>query len=484
MIMKAIRFLMLLIVATLSNMANAQVLPPPVFSEAPAKLRIILEDAANDVASIPIGVFCRTFFEDMSSPGIVINPEPISKGNSKYEAELNIGMTGESTIRMTFQKPGDETFTTADIIVILVPGETTTITYNGKKNTFQFDGPFKRLNSELVNYISRDGKYCYETLFGLHGDNATFLYDTTKPEDASILFHEKYIQAAKEIDSNKKLSAEFKEWWKCYIAFNVPAFTSDYVYFYCDKHPEYSADDSQGIQIWNDVNPVPGNAVFYLDRRMAINDVCRYYQNPIGVAPVQNEYVCRLCSAEQLRSRIEYGDSYIPESKLAEACHEIPEYESAIRKSMKKAEEEREAKLNMPTKGRLCELDRSLEGDAILTNLIAKYNNGKPTIITISKYCYFDSATYFKTYYKDKVNFVYIAGGEYADNEKFHDGMKEQEGDFYYLMKYQFNYLSKLYPYEYGNSTLIVSPDGKQIWHKEQIVETNMEEKLKEYLRE
>lgn len=477
-----IKYLILLIVAFSAHIASAQVLPPPTFSDEPATLRLItenLEDAkttkvnqqAVAISNLQfLSVYYRTFYVDNGYPGKKLERVSHSKGHSVYEVNMEMGMPAEITLDI---RPLGE------IPLIMVPGKTTTITYNGKKDTFKCEGPFSQLNEELIRYIGRKGKYRYETMFDI--DNGwDKLIEKMNPEEASRFFYDKYKSAESEMNADKKISAEFKEWWRCYIAYNAPCFISDYKFFYEQKTGK--AQDHSSYYTWSGVNPVEGNAVFYISRRMCVNDVCRIYQREQGKEPVKNEYVKRLCKAETIKSGIGFQE-ILTESKIKSYCKDIPEYESALINYLKKENVEKEKQRNRPLKGTLKELDRSLEGDAIIKGILANYNNGKPTIMLISEYCIF-KAQHYLAYYKDKFNFVFITGGKFSTQENFQESMQEYEGDFYYLMQYQFNYLNNIYnPYHYCIH-IVFDAQGNMIWNPEVGTTDVWSEKLDKYLSE
>lgn len=474
-----IKYLILLIVAFSAHIASAQVLPPPIFSDEPATLRLItenLEDAKTikvnqQAAAIStlqfLPVYYRTFYVDNGYPGKKLERVSHNNGRSVYEVKMEMGMPAK--VAIDIQPLGE-------IPLIMVPGKTTTITYNGKKDTFKCEGPFSRLNEELIRYIGLKGKYRYETLFDINNGWDKYI-EKMNPEEASRFFYDKYKSAENEMNADKKISAEFKEWWRCYMAYNEPAFISDYKFFYEQKTGK--AQDHSSYYTWSGVNPVEGNAVFYISRRMCVNDVCRIYQREQGKEPVKNEYVKRLCKAEKIQSGIDFQE-IITESKVRSHCKDIPEYESALINCLRRQEAEKEKQRNQPLKGTLKELDRSLEGDAIMKGILTNYNNGKPTIVLISEYCLFNVQHYL-AYYKDYFNFVYITGGKFSTQESFKDSMKEHEGDFYYLMQYQFNYLYNSYkPYQHCIH-LLFDTQGNLVWNLEVGTTEVWSKKLNEY---
>lgn len=453
---------MLLIVALVTNRVAAQVLPAPVFGEEPTKIKLVVKNVDDYPASFPHCVFFRTFHTDNGYPGVPMKCVLNSNKRLEYEADVVPGMTGHALVRMMFSQPDNTeiTFRSGEIAIILVPGKTTTITYDGKKDSIKFEGPFSALNEEITRYVERNGKYSFENIIGLDYNDPSTINMT--PEEMSKFAYKKYKETEQEIMQNKKISAEFKEWWRCYMAYNQPACISDYAYFYHEKHQEPTLSHLDEYHTWSGVSPFEGNGLFYLDLRMAAMDVRQIYLRSQGVLLAVNENVQRLCEAEQLKRQIEYHE-YIAESKIAELCKGIPEYEPSIRKFWMEKETESDQDMDKPTLGKMCELDRSLEGEDILKSLIAKYQNGKPTVISISQTCYAGEISHYSRNVKDKINLVFIIGGKYADEMELQKDMRKHEGDFYYIMKYQYDYLSEHYKKADYKTLLLVSADGTEI---------------------
>ena len=132
---------------------------------------------------------------------------------------------------------------------------------------------------------------------------------------------------------------------------------------------------------------------------------------------------------------------------------ELPEYYEPLRKYNDSMEQHLDSMRHIPPRGHFCKLDKTLEGDSIMAALIEHYK-GKPTIISISPWAspllWDIKATLGEIYkdlsdYRELFNYVTLCGGEYTDEMQWKERMRNYEGDHYYLMNYQAEWLFKQY---------------------------------------
>ena len=134
----------------------------------------------------------------------------------------------------------------------------------------------------------------------------------------------------------------------------------------------------------------------------------------------------------------------LTENKLATFKQTMPEYYPLIQRLNNERLALQQQQANAKEIGTMCHLDRSIEGDSVLTALMATYK-GKPTFLTIAGYEFFRGTGLeeLNERYKDMANFVYVMGGIAAVERMMHDAMKRYEGNFYFVTNYQHQALAK-----------------------------------------
>lgn len=472
--MKHLSYILIAITSIVVGFADAQVLPKPVISPEPATVRIIEKNTDSDMS---VGIHNHIALP-IKSQTTFLNLVKEKEGVCTYEGEVHIDMTTYANI---IHSRDNESVTIAG--AILVPGKTTTMTYDNKTKSVSFKGQFAKLNKDITDYLHIDSLHnLYKDCDPSSIKSSYHRYCKTKtPEEMRDMLYRRYKKAERAIDSDKRFGAEFKEWWRAQIAAEVADKMYWYEYDYSDEHSEYKV--GQYLRFcWDEIDPRKGYATFYLQNNASLaSELVLFYDDYYGKGTLLPE-VEHLVAASDIAYEISYR-TCVPEKTIETMCKDFPEYYPILLKK----EYEKRARLdsisNMPYTANFCTLDRTLEGEDIIKRLLSMYNNGKPTIIIV----------YFKgkapgieikimNEIGDNANYAILTGGKDCTDKDFFNALRESKGDFYYLTNYQIEYLRERYK---GNEFVIVmafDTEGNLKHNPETFTWDSLRESLKEAL--
>lgn len=482
-LMKHITSFLLALASFIASLSHAQVLPKPVFSTAPATVRLVVKNPNGQLYN-SIGLFYNTFASIDYSYFTLVSQ---NGGTQVYEAKADVDMTVLAKMHYSRSRKHEESVP-ADIM--LVPGKTTTVEYDGKTGKLKFKGPFAKLNEEITKYTEDEAKYSYIRIFNYNPNVATDTIDRHTPEDMHRICNFNFQEAEREMAADKKISAEFKEWWKCYMVNEFNYAMQTYTYKYTKAMPDWGPQtNGKPIEAYYTLehiaDPAFGNAIFYQRKNSYTTRLFDLYEKFSGKKLQMSEEVGRLRKAYDADWHIRSSNNFFLKQKLDLICNELPEYKPVLQKIVKDLHEHMETEEGKPVVGNFCTLDRTLEGEDIMKELLAKYRNGKPTIVGIYDYGPYSSASILQNELGNEVNFVYLTGGKYSNEDAFFSNLKNSRGDFYYLMNYQIEYLHKRYRKIKGLSRVIViafDADGNMIMNPEEFNQFTWVKIIKETL--
>lgn len=447
--MRSIRYMLSLIAMLVSFIAFAQVLPDPIFGDKPATVELTIKnDSSQNVTS---AIIVHRSVMEYNSQRTSLDLVKHIKGGVVYLKELLPGMTSAAKLEIRFSNTktsGKE----VSMYVLLTPGKKIKCTYDCKTNQTTFSGFMSRLCDEMTRYNKEyGGKYdwrdCLKIPYDSFRRNMVESCNNMVPDKFLKMILNNYKETEMVIASDKNVSKEFLTLWQCEMARLI----SDELYSYSTGYILYN--HIKGQKVWEPEdrdhkihNPFCDNGVFYL-----LYDVADRFKNTTynlyvkdGACPLTVS-TQRFLKAQEVINKSRYYD-YLLEHDLATVKVDIPEYLPLVIDYMDRWKNIRKTFDEGPIHGHACILDRSLEGESILSGLLSKYKNGKPTFIYITKGSSIqknDLVIAYPTEQNIDFNKVYLTGGKEADESRWNKEMLKVDGDFYYLMGYQFDYLTK-----------------------------------------
>lgn len=467
--MKKILFVMLaaiLFCACAATHNKGNVLPPPVISNKPVVVRLVLNCDGLDVENI--NLYSELSFRTPTCyEGSTQFRDSVVEGNSIiYEATVNPRMTCAAIIMYQLE----EYRTNKEFLhVILVPGDTVTCTVNCKTRDIAYTGRFARLSKELSIYRRDSSEFFPYNLYNKKGFGLPSQeLDGLTPDDMAKKIVSRYEHVKKKVMRSKKLSPEFKEVWKIYAASDALDMYSRCKSNYKTKK-EYTKDYYGSGKLYSDKafskELMPGDdySIFY-HRQILYDSRSIYKIYEEEGYPVKYNDAIRF--RDKAREWIQHDDLLLDKSVLAYIKEEMPEYyEPMIEMRLEKLKLRTEWRPT-PDKTRICKMDRMLEGEELLDSLLSKYK-GKPTFLYIDLVGRV-SCPRIKNQYGDIANFVFLTGGEEFSEEEMNSTLFYSScwDDIYLLMGYQIDYLTKKFcanvDDEFSNSfCLLFDADGK-----------------------
>ena len=309
------------------------VLPPPVFGNEPATVRVIAKNCKNidnyHLYFIQGGIIRRN---NAGSKEF----QCVAKEDSIaiYELQYQPGMTYPAKIWSSLFFPSSFSGF-PEIRIILVPGETSTITYDGKTEQVTFDGPYASLLREIHDNVCQGSPLFPDDSRWLNGMKQDILseYNDITPVAYSEIMAEKVRKCTEALENNKTLSKEFREVWQyliCCVAVDMLTTYGD------EYHWAHNQTQIDKVAICTpELCPFGGNAMFYVENWFAFEVLLFEYENS-GIPCVFCESVRRFILATSIRNQIwrkEVKDSRLPEIKellpeyydfLKDVCDESP----------------------------------------------------------------------------------------------------------------------------------------------------------------
>lgn len=463
--MKKILFVMLaaiLFCACAATHNKGNVLPPPVISNKPVVVRLVLNCDGLDVENIDLKAYL-SISTPTSYSGSTHLRDSVVEGNSIiYEATVNPRMTCAAIIMYQLEKYR----TNKEYLhVILVPGDTVTCTVNCKTRDIAYTGRFARLSKELSIY-RRDSSEYFPYNF-LNKVNYVLLaqeLDGLSLDDMAKKIVSRYEHIKKKVMRSKKLSPEFKEVWKIYAASDALDMVS-WCHSNYDTRKDYNGSREHYSAKAFSKELMPGNdySIFY-HRKIFLNSMTIYqYYEEEGYPIKYNDAIRFRGKAEEWNKK---DDLLLDKSVLAYIKEEMPEYYEPMIEMRREKLKSRTEWRPEPDKTGICKMDRMLEGEELLDSLLSKYK-GKPTFLYIDLVGHV-SCPSIKNQYGDIANFVFLTGGEEFSEEEMNSTLfySSRWDDIYLLMGYQIDYLTKKFcanaDDEFSNSfCLLFDADGK-----------------------
>jgi hypothetical protein len=453
------------------------VLPPPVISEQPTKIRFVLKNAPKEHELQILLHTTEEMYEDIrlvqsdkKSKNVQTCEQTFTPGMSKM-VHFQIQVLGSDNQSRQFDLKADY-----NVFLVAVPGKDVQCTIDLQTGgiSIKTNDGFERLDKEINDLYAKGYLWAPQHLFlpevpdSLAKQNLTLL-DLYKDVPPSVMVDSvlnKYHEVDKKLWKEVKGSDETKELWRCNIEIGLLSAFYTYWSEYYERHPEHPGKDTDSDYIAHVLSPLSGNAYFYTLHISTVSSLIYFSDNKIEISPTIRRFNRAIEQRNMIRSHYT-----LSKKQLDYLRTELPEYYEPLRKYNDSMEQYLDSMRHIPPRGKFCKLDKTLEGDSILTALINRYK-GKPTIIRISLWPSFllwdIKATLWEIYkdlsdYRELFNYVTLCGGEYADEKQWKEWVRNYEGDHYYLMKYQADWLFKQYSIDgqiHGSSVLGIAADG------------------------
>lgn len=452
---------------------NDDVLPPPVISKEPATVRFVLKNV-QETDSIGIAMWVSTLFYDNGGAPIPSRHlvQGVQRKNERtYEIQLPVGISCTANFFSTSQ------YDIPSGRLVLVPGGQTTCTYDVKKRKFRFTDTngFVRLDEDMTRLYDKLSSFdmltpeC-ENIYEAEPDS----FGNMPPGLFADTLMQRYRKVMEEMDRDKRIGVQFKAVWRCTIAMQMFMGANNYYYTWHRKNnPEgrldYRKTDTLFIH-FQGLPPLCTDALFYSEQ---IQNISYYYymdeklHGPAGsfrpTEALEHHY-----EATRWAQRAVH-ELPLNQRQLSLIRRQLPEYYDRIAEINKREEARLDGVRTQPDKGTICQLDRQLEGDSILSGLLAKYK-GKPTVVYGTDYpSLYEGDIYFRLWSElnTKANIVFLSGGgKYYEEDRFRRHAHQFGGDHYLLMNYQFTHLCQQYDQEKdaGEFLLVFDAEGQLIY--------------------
>lgn len=422
---------------------EGRALPPPVFSNEPAVVRLMLKSRDTDSVSNRWFAFVR-FHSILVSTSTMLNrsyASNIDNGVMTFDISAQPGMSCGAQLSYKIDSKKGEA---KAVPVILVPGDTITCTIDRETNEVSYSGRFAQLCKELYEYRYNSNKYFP---FIVDHQNNTFRFSNTllikdfeglEEEEATKLILNRYSEAKKKVMRSKKLSPEFKELWRAYAAADALYIDEEYqVYCRAGKYGKNSASISLSA-CSTELMPEDNYSFFYINNTQDPTYVINTYKYA-GYNLKVNPSIQRLMKATHY---ILNPWQLYEMDTLALMKEKLPEYYNHLYDRFKKHQKMNNEWRTMPPKKELCEVNRNLEGDEFVDTLLSRYK-GKPTFLYIELNGPLHPHIDMRDQYSDIANFLCVTGGKYFSEDRMQESLRREDIDAYLLMSYQIEYLMK-----------------------------------------
>jgi len=150
-----ISFLWLLVLSATTHAKSS--LPRPVFSDEPAHLRIVIDHLTPQHVKGEVLSY-KLLHVPQEFPVRLDADMNLSGGHGtwdsrnercQFDLDLDIKCSGPTQVKLAWQ---EDSVVLNDLII--VPGKTTTVRYDGRTGKTRFSGPFAKLNAELHQHLS------------------------------------------------------------------------------------------------------------------------------------------------------------------------------------------------------------------------------------------------------------------------------------------------------------------------------------------
>lgn len=459
-------------VFTLQTFARKKlVLPPPVFGNQPTYVQVVLKNVSEERSFI-ISSCIREIpgvNRDIQSKTTVVDKK--RKNTQKCDFSLKSGMSMYATLIVGEPSPitdsisQQQTLKEYRIFIITVPGKRVecTIDMQNGEMSFKSNDGFAKFYEEANKLTSTGEKYLPSRIL-LPGvpdeviddvDELVEYYHDMPPAVIADSLQKRYHEAEHMMTEKWKLSDSVKELWMCNLEVEMLKYLNYYLMAYQQLHSNNQEDSlSVNTPQLHGICPFAGNAIFYSTH---VNDlpyilkITKLFSDQDQSCDISPNLI-RLIRAQKIAEDMDY---LTPQSQkqFETLKSELPEYYESLKKIMEGRQSRLDNFHSTPMKGHFCKLDKTLEGDSILTALINRYK-GKPTIICISPFVFFlqwdIKATLWEIYkdlsdYRELFNYVTLYGGGHTEEMEWKEWMRDYDGDHYYLMKYQAEWLFKQY---------------------------------------